>query len=78
MKDKLYKTHKTKRSFIFKKIIICSAIAFASSIVAAIPLSINLVQETKANKESISLKEISSNEEKEDNIILPEKTIILI
>ena len=59
MKDKLYKTHKTNRSFIFRRILICSAIAFASSIVAAIPLSINLVQETKTNKESISVKEIS-------------------
>ncbi len=78
MKDKLYKTHKTNRSFIFRRILICSAIAFASSIVAAIPLSINLVQETKTNKESISVKEISSTEEKEDNIVLPEKTINLI
>lgn len=78
MKDKLYKTHKTNRSFIFRRILICSAIAFVSSIVAAIPLSINLVQETKTNKESISVKEISSTEEKEDNIVLPEKTINLI
>lgn len=78
MKDKLYKTHKTNRSFIFRRILICSAIAFASSIVAAIPLSINLVQEAKTNKESISVKEISSTEEKEDNIVLPEKTINLI
>lgn len=78
MKDKLYKTHKTNRSFIFRRILICSAIAFASSIVAAIPLSINLVQETKTNKESISVKEISYTEEKEDNIVLPEKTINLI
>lgn len=78
MKDKLYKTHKTNRSFIFKRIVICSSITFASLIIAAIPLSINLVKEAKTNKESISVKEISSTEEKEGSIVLPEKTINLI
>lgn len=76
MKDKLYKLNRTQKFYNLRRIVICSSVILFGTIIAAIPLSMNLVNNNKSTT-VYNIRNFDVERKIDKTITVPEKILVL-
>ncbi|HBS10220.1 MAG TPA: hypothetical protein DEA28_00550 [Firmicutes bacterium] len=76
MKDKLYKLNRTQKFYNLRRIVICSSVILFGTIIAAIPLSMNLVNNNKSTT-VYNIRNFDVERKIDKTITIPEKILVL-